>query len=119
MAYPDSSQGLLQHIGDLLAINQSDKQRFAVSNYPNDTHGLLQRIRDLLAAGMVGSVASYIFTQVAPSEQWTINHNLGFRPIVMLLNSGGMEIDGEIVHLSENVVTASFGVPVAGMARCL
>jgi hypothetical protein len=61
----------------------------------------------------------YIHTQPMPALNWAINHNLGFRPDVTLLNSGSVEIEGEIVHISDNLAVAIFVVPVAGTARCL
>jgi hypothetical protein len=65
-----------------------------------------------------GVVVPYVHTQPMPALNWAINHNLGFRPDVTLLNSGGVEIEGEIVHISDNLAVAIFVVPVSGTARC-
>jgi hypothetical protein len=62
--------------------------------------------------------SSYVHQQVSPSPNWVINHNLGFRPTVSLLSVGGVEIEGEIIHVSENIVSVFFVIPVAGSARC-
>jgi hypothetical protein len=68
--------------------------------------------------GPPGEVAnSYTHSQPVPSPTWTMPHNLGFRPSVELLNSGGQEIEGDILHLSENVCIAYFNQPIAGLAR--
>jgi hypothetical protein len=42
-----------------------------------------------------GAGAAYVHTQASPATTWTINHNLGFRPSVELLDSGSQEIDGD------------------------
>jgi hypothetical protein len=68
--------------------------------------------------GPAGEAAnSYTHIQQAPSSTWTMAHNLGFRPSVELLNSGGQEIEGDVLHISENVCVANFNQPVAGLAR--
>lgn len=59
----------------------------------------------------------YLHTQSAPSVTWTMAHNLGFKPSVELLNAGSQEIEGDVVHLSQNVCIAYFTTPIAGFAR--
>lgn len=63
------------------------------------------------------AAATYTHTQSSPSAVWTIAHNLGFKPSVELLNTGSQEIEGDVVHTSQNVTVAYFTVPVAGYAR--
>jgi hypothetical protein len=60
---------------------------------------------------------SFNFVQSSAAATWTINHNLGFKPSVELLNSGSQEIDGDVVHTSANQVVVTFNVPVSGFAR--
>lgn len=59
----------------------------------------------------------YFFTQASPSSQWTINHNLGFRPSVELFDSGGNEFDADILHVSNNQVMVYLTAPYSGFAR--
>lgn len=61
--------------------------------------------------------AFYIHSQAAPSTTWTMTHNLGFKPSVELLDTGSQEIEGDVVHTSQNVCIASFSLPIAGFAR--
>lgn len=65
----------------------------------------------------VSGGAAYVHTQSTPSATWTITHNLGFKPSVELLNTGSQEIDGDVIHVSENVTTVYFTTAVAGFAR--
>lgn len=60
---------------------------------------------------------SYLHTQTTASAVWTITHNLGFKPSVELFNAGSQEIDGDVLHLSVNVVQVSFTIPITGFAR--
>lgn len=66
--------------------------------------------------GPAGSGA-YIHTQTTVSSTWTINHNMGFRPSVELLDSGSQEIDGEISHPSLNQTVVTLNPASAGLAR--
>lgn len=61
--------------------------------------------------------AFYLHTQAMPSTTWTINHNLGYRPAVELLDAGSQEIDGEIAHPSANQTVVTLNPATAGIAR--
>lgn len=66
--------------------------------------------------GPAGS-GGYIHQQSSASTTWTINHNLGFRPSVELLDSGSQEIDGDISHPSVNQTVVTLNPASAGVAR--
>lgn len=59
---------------------------------------------------------STIFTQEFPvSAQWLVNHNLGHLPAsVTLLSPGGVEIEANIVHTSDNQFVVDLSPPTAG-----
>jgi len=61
--------------------------------------------------------AVYVHSQPSAAATWTIAHNLGFKPSVELLNSGSQEIEGDVVHTSQNVTVVNFTTPIAGFAR--
>lgn len=62
---------------------------------------------------------SYLHEQPTPSTTWTINHNLGYRPSVELLDAGSQEIDGEIAHPSVNQTVVTLKPATAGIARLI
>ena len=66
-----------------------------------------------------GAGAAYVHTQASPSTTWTINHNLGFRPSVELLDSGSQEIDGDIAHPTTNQTVVTLNPATAGLARLI
>jgi hypothetical protein len=73
---------------------------------------------DVNPSGPPGPPApSYSHQQSEASATWTINHNLGFRPSVELLDNANREIDGAVYHTSLNQAVAMFTRPVAGTAR--
>jgi hypothetical protein len=63
-----------------------------------------------------GSGEVYNHTQSSPDTLWTINHNLGRRPVVELRTVGGVVMVGNITHVSTNQVQVSFATAIAGTA---
>jgi hypothetical protein len=63
--------------------------------------------------------AGFNFAQSVAASVWTINHNLGYRPTVALQTGGGVELIGQVSHLSANTVQVTFTTPRTGTARCI
>lgn len=80
---------------------------------------LVTAINELAARGSGGSSSGVAFThlQSVADTVWTINHNLGMRPAVTILDTGGNEVEADVVHLSSNQLVIRFAIPVAGLAR--
>ena len=68
--------------------------------------------------GPVGASA-FVYQQAAPATTWTINHNLGYKPSVELLDSGSQEIDGDVAHPSDNQTVVTLNPASAGLARLI
>ncbi len=81
---------------------------------------LVSAINELAARpSAVSSAAAYVHTQASASAAWVINHNLGLRPAVSILDTGGNEIGAEVIHTSMNQLVIRFAIPVAGLARLI
>jgi hypothetical protein len=59
---------------------------------------------------------SYAHTQSVSSATWTITHNLGYRPAVSVVDSGGNYVVGDVNYVSVNALTISFSAPFGGFA---
>ena len=59
---------------------------------------------------------NYNHTQSVSSATWTITHNLGFRPAVSVVDSGGNHVIGDVNYVSVNALTISFSAPFGGSA---
>lgn len=70
-----------------------------------------------LAGSQMTPPDSFDFTQAVPSTTWTINHNLGRRPITELYTVGGIEFEAEVVHTSINQTVVLLTTALAGSAR--
>jgi hypothetical protein len=62
--------------------------------------------------------ATFIHTQSTTSTTWTVPHNLGFRPDVDITSTGGIAVEAEVSHSSNNLLTITFDIPFSGYARC-
>ena len=65
-------------------------------------------------SGFVG----YTHNQIQALSTWTINHNLGKRPSIVLLSVGGVEFNGTIIHTSINQAIVYLEIATAGTAQC-
>ena len=76
-----------------------------------------------LAARPIGSGGSsstgiaYTHVQLVAEAIWTVNHNLGMRPAVTILDSGGTEVEADVMHMSANQLVIRFAIPISGTAR--
>jgi hypothetical protein len=62
-----------------------------------------------------GNVA-YTHTQSVSSATWTINHNLGFNPVAVALDSAGTQCEGAITYPSVNQMVITFTGAFTGVA---
>ena len=59
---------------------------------------------------------AYTHTQAVASALWTINHNLGFNPTAVILDSAGTNCEGEFAYPTVNQMTIRFNAAFAGTA---
>lgn len=86
---------------------------------------VLDRLHDVEMGGGGGGTGggpSYLHTQSAPSDTWTIEHNFqtdydfdGF-PIVNVIASDGQQIIAEVHYQDHNTVVINFAEPETGYA---
>lgn len=65
------------------------------------------------------ALSYYTFVQEEPSTTWIINHGLGYQPNVSVYSMGGVEMEAEIIHTSDNQTIINFSLPTSGYARLL
>lgn len=66
--------------------------------------------------GMGVSDARIVYQQMTPAAQWDIAHGLGKYPSVMVVDSAGSVVIGNVRYLDENNVRLTFAAPFAGSA---
>jgi hypothetical protein len=60
---------------------------------------------------------SYHHDQQVALDSWVINHNLGFFPNIIIIDSTGEQVMGNIIYNSINTVTLSFSSAISGIAQ--
>ena len=61
---------------------------------------------------------NFVFIQRTASDIWYVQHNLDKFPSVIVVDSGGSVVVGEIDYIDENNVKISFTTPFSGKAFC-
>lgn len=59
---------------------------------------------------------TFIYNQAAPSDTWTIQHNLDKWPSVMIVDSAGNMVLGDIEYTTADSLVISFADAFAGKA---
>jgi hypothetical protein len=79
-----------------------------ISQLTNDT--------EFITVEDIPKVSTYSYSQISPQTTWTIAHNLGKYPSVMVVDSGGNIVIGDINYISENEITVIFNSAFSGVA---
>lgn len=87
---------------------------------PADVKLVLQEpeVTRLISVGVQGppgpGSARYEHVQSSPATQWTVNHNLGYKPSIEVLSPGGMVVIADVVHMTDNQTLINFNAPQTG-----
>lgn len=92
-----------------------DRRRFLVVRGPEQPIAVIQGAGRPGASG-TSSDAHYVFTQIPPSNKWTITHNLGKFPSVIVQDSANDEVEGDIEYTSSNALIITFTSAFSGTA---
>ena len=66
--------------------------------------------------GDEGPNHTYVYTQTAAAAVWAITHNLTVYPAVVVVDSSGTFIEGDIHYNNTNTVTLTFSAAFSGVA---
>lgn len=108
-----------------LDLPESDQQRKEVWQCLGGTYRVAVAEGDGLSGGYIpigqpyAALQPFVFVQSTPSTLWIVNHNLGYKPSVEIIDSNGNEVITDVTHISNNQVQISFVIPTAGEVRCV
>lgn len=63
-----------------------------------------------------GPSATYLYQQQVASAQWNINHNLNKYPNVIIIDTAGSLVMGDVKYLDMNNIQLNFSVSFSGEA---
>jgi len=66
--------------------------------------------------GAAGNTRRHVHTQASPSITWVINHSLGGKPSVSVVDSADTMVVGEVTYNSNSQVTVEFTAAFSGYA---
>ena len=66
--------------------------------------------------GESAEALGFVFHQGTPNDTWVIHHNLAYYPSIMVIDSTGAEVEGDIVFTNPTTVTVTFSNAFAGTA---
>ena len=66
--------------------------------------------------GPPGSSATYTWTQSLPLAIWTIPHNTGRYPTVVVVNAAGIVVTPDIRYIDDNIVRVTHSTALTGKA---
>lgn len=64
------------------------------------------------------SGAHYLHVQITPQLSWTVVHNLGRNPVVLITDSMGEEVEGDIQYVDSDTLIVSFSAEFSGQLIC-
>lgn len=92
-----------------------EKSTLSAGNIPTTTSQLVND-SGFVTLNQIPQASTYIYTQIAPAQIWTIVHNLGRYPPVLIVDSAGTVVLGNITYVSNQEVQVSFTAAFAGKA---
>jgi hypothetical protein len=63
-----------------------------------------------------GSNSEYVFEQSTPLDTWNIVHGLNYHPNVIVTDTNGNVVSGNVQYLSSTTIQVKFVIPFAGTA---
>lgn len=97
-----------------LTIN-SNGQTFAIEPV-SETEWIAFTTGNISGGGV--SDKNFVYTQGVASASWTVNHNLGKRCAVQVLDNAFNEVEAEIIWVDDDTVTVTFNNPQTGYVYC-
>ena len=96
----------------------TSKDTYTKSEVEEIVANLLERIQNEFATKeeLHEATDTYVFEQTVPSNEWVIEHNLGKRPTVDIVDVFGNVITGFIHYDSDNKITITFENEWQGVA---
>jgi len=70
------------------------------------------------STGIGSGDLTYAHNQAIASTDWTVPHNLGKFPSVIVVDTDGRQWIGDVVHVDEFSLTIHFAAAFAGKAYC-
>ncbi len=111
------------HTQDLILEVYGDEPQYLelqIAALPSGGGGSGGTWADLIGKPSVFPPDDFVHVQTTPAAIWIINHNRGVQPaLIGVMDTGGTEVDPNVIHQSVNQTILEFNPPIAGIARLI
>lgn len=66
------------------------------------------------SGGGGSSMSTYEWSPSSAQATWLVPHNLHKHPSVTVVDSNGLEVQGKVIYLSQDLISVEFSAPVIG-----
>lgn len=103
---------------NLLIVPEFDDIYLSGHITPGELYGVQPNPEMLLEndSGYESTVGNYIHTQLVPNSKWIVQHFMDKYPSVVIVDSAGTTVYGEISYVDRNIISLEFSYPFAGKA---
>lgn len=101
------------------SVGETTFSQSEVTTQGNTFNGPLQLAKlDANSKIAITASVSYTHDQGVASALWTVNHGMGKRPSVTVVDSGLTVVIGDVVYVNDNSLTITFSTSFSGKAYC-
>lgn len=97
-------------------VNEDLKRVLGIQDIANDFDNVVANTPAVQANTAKESDKNYVHEQSVPAAVWTIIHNLGKFPNVVVFDSAKTEVGGLVDYVDENTLTVTFNYAFGGKA---
>ena len=99
-----------------IQVNSGDSVSLTGVTTTQNTVKISEGAVNVSIKGIQGGDAHFTFTQAAPSDTWTIEHNLGKKASVTVVDSADSVVYGDVDYTDLNNLTITFDGAFSGKA---
>ena len=116
----DTPTDYVGRAGKMLAVNLTENGvefiDLPTEAYWGNITGDITQQTDLIALIGSSSDKTFKYVQESVSDTWDIAHGLDKYPSVLVIDSAGTEIEGQVIHINNNNITIKFTAGFRGEA---
>lgn len=101
--------------GQIVRVDGRRGDRF-VADVLGSARFVAPELIDPSTGGGGGDAFRYVHVQLGAAATWTIQHNLGGRPSVTVVDSAGTVVVGNVHYFNDNEISVTFSQPFGGRA---
>lgn len=112
---PSNYPGVID-VTSLATVTALDAETTRAENAESALNTHIEQVAASIPGGAITGAPLFVYNQVSASSSWSIAHNLGFHPAVVVTDSAGNQVYGTVSYPDLNTCVVTFGAPFSGRA---